>query len=60
MKVRNATKEERVVTPNDYPAFTVGPKAVSPDLPDELAESLLAQPDNWQPVDSKSAAKDKE
>ena len=63
MKVKNATKDDLVVTPASqygYPAFEVKAKGVSPDLPDDLAESLLDQPDNWQPVDSKAAAKDKE
>lgn len=59
MKVRNATKEDLVVTPVDYPTFEVEAGKTSEDLPDEVAKSLLAQPDNWQPEKS-SSAKDKE
>lgn len=57
MKVRNATNGDRVIVVPDFPVVEVKAGAITEDLPDELAKSLLDQPDNWQPVKS---GKDKE
>lgn len=59
MKIRNVSETGRAVNDRRHPPFHVGP-GETVEVEDELAESLLQQPDRWEAVPDKTASRGKE